>query len=668
MLWNLGSEIVVKKHLRPNLMFAYLTQLTHIIIVQSDFCLTTMLTTKVLIVDASHALNNNSQALRDIRHRFPTVQNLFHFRKSHFVHIIAPASAQRDAESATQAVLREFGEPLHFTDVVTVRFAHFVAFKTFEEVARLLNSLGIFGPDEQFVGECGGGHPGWQVQGPLYGVCAASAYRRRFLMEACVQAVNSTYSCTFALAPPGPYGHPLSTRLLQESRPLPCTSANTVTSSNCCHLPGPAALPGSPCGGHQPLSPVCAQRLPAASRRLTTSLQQPQPSRPTPGVTGGVAATTSALVVAQADTPQLNPLLDPEAASTRWSLVTNHNTVALVGTREQAPVPDPMLQDDAAPLIEPLPQASAETRAPRGDACPKSEPTKLLPSDCVNDSSAGFSRGVRVPQPSDEIRKALIDMCHASSISIELSDGVDDGGRAFTNVVAEAAGRNSASSTSMRDEVLTLLGEDYALSQCGAGPIVCAVVGPTPLQRKFLQRKGASAMALASLQRALIAACGRQLRFGERIEVLDVREVRSNNSSSVITIELAFSLYGLRGRCLSERVRAIKSSVNECLANVTELQFGADENDNNADSSSDHFTSAMFSLLADRCGVYVLSREYFGSGDDDLVSAVVAGLPSAITSLRDEVRARRGCPPVAQHTATLGPCPIKMLGGMVRSL
>ncbi|CUG85565.1 GPI-anchored surface protein, putative, partial [Bodo saltans] len=155
-----------------------------------------MVCVKLLIVDVDGVLANNGEVLREIKKKYPNIAQLFHFRKSHHVHFVGPATTQIDIVNASNDVYHAAGEPFALTAEHATIFVSLVMTHTSDAIEKLLE--GIFRETEKFARD-DKLRPGWRVSGPMYGVCASTPERRRELMELCIAKINMAYDVKLVL-------------------------------------------------------------------------------------------------------------------------------------------------------------------------------------------------------------------------------------------------------------------------------------------------------------------------------------------------------------------------------------------------------------------------------------------------------------------------------------
>ncbi|CUG85986.1 Hypothetical protein, putative, partial [Bodo saltans] len=157
-----------------------------------------MVCVKLLVVDVDTLLAMDGDILKKIKKKYPNIAQLFHFRKSHHVHFVGPATTQLEIVDASNDVYIAGGEPFAFTAEQATLFVSFVLHVTADRLEHFLNEAEIFGANERFARD-DRERPGWRLSGPMYGVCAATSERRRELMNQCITKINEAYSTTFAL-------------------------------------------------------------------------------------------------------------------------------------------------------------------------------------------------------------------------------------------------------------------------------------------------------------------------------------------------------------------------------------------------------------------------------------------------------------------------------------
>ncbi|CUG19912.1 Hypothetical protein, putative [Bodo saltans] len=158
-----------------------------------------MVCDKIVIVDVDAALKNNGEILRLIKDKYPSIAQLFHFRKSHQVHFVGAASAQNDIYLAMNDVYAAVGEPFSFSEDDKTLFLKLVEEMTPDKMeAFLRDHCKLFKPGECFARDDKLRH-GWRMSGPMYGVCAHSPQRRNELLVSCVLAINRQYNIHLAL-------------------------------------------------------------------------------------------------------------------------------------------------------------------------------------------------------------------------------------------------------------------------------------------------------------------------------------------------------------------------------------------------------------------------------------------------------------------------------------
>ncbi|CUG19968.1 Hypothetical protein, putative, partial [Bodo saltans] len=153
-----------------------------------------MVLNKIVIVDVDAALKNNEAVLRLIKDKYQSIAQLSHFRKSHQVHFVGPASAQNDIYLAMNDVYAAVGEPFSFSKDDKTLFLKLVEEITPDKMEAFLRDQ--FKPGECFARDDKLRH-GWRMSGPMYGVCAPTAERRKELLHSCVVAINRQYGTHF---------------------------------------------------------------------------------------------------------------------------------------------------------------------------------------------------------------------------------------------------------------------------------------------------------------------------------------------------------------------------------------------------------------------------------------------------------------------------------------
>ncbi|CUG19880.1 Hypothetical protein, putative [Bodo saltans] len=158
-----------------------------------------MVCDKIYIVDVDAALKNNGEILRDIKDKYPSIAQLFHFRKSHQVHFVGAASAQDDIYLAMNDVFAAVGEPFNFSEDDKTLFLKLVEEITPDKMeVYLRDHCNLFAPNESFARDDKLRH-GWRNSGPAYGVRAPTPKRRTELLVSCVMAINRQFGIHLAL-------------------------------------------------------------------------------------------------------------------------------------------------------------------------------------------------------------------------------------------------------------------------------------------------------------------------------------------------------------------------------------------------------------------------------------------------------------------------------------
>ncbi|CUG85557.1 Hypothetical protein, putative [Bodo saltans] len=157
-----------------------------------------MVCVKLPVVDVDAVLCNDANVLREIKKKYPNIEQLFHFRKSHHVHFVGPATTQSDIDNASNEVYHAAGEPFALTVEQSVLLASIVKQFTPNTIEQLFVNAGIFKGRERFARD-DKNRPGWRLSGPMYGVCAATPERRRELMNQCIAKINETYNVRLTL-------------------------------------------------------------------------------------------------------------------------------------------------------------------------------------------------------------------------------------------------------------------------------------------------------------------------------------------------------------------------------------------------------------------------------------------------------------------------------------
>ncbi|CUG85984.1 Hypothetical protein, putative [Bodo saltans] len=151
-----------------------------------------MVCDKIVIVDVDEALKNNGEILRLIKDKYPSIAQLFHFRKSHQVHFVGGASAQNDIYLAMNDVYAAVGEPFRFSEDDNNIFLQLVEEVTPDRIEVFLrDDCKLFGRDERFAKD-DKLRNGWRMTGPVYGVCAPTPQRKELLI-ASVVAINRQF-------------------------------------------------------------------------------------------------------------------------------------------------------------------------------------------------------------------------------------------------------------------------------------------------------------------------------------------------------------------------------------------------------------------------------------------------------------------------------------------
>ncbi|CUE59608.1 Hypothetical protein, putative [Bodo saltans] len=184
-----------------------------------------MVCDKIVIVDVDEALKNNKKILRSIKDKYPSIAQLFHFRKSHQVHFVGAASAQNDIYLAMNDVYAAVGEPFSFSEDDKTLFMKLVEEITPDKMEGFLrDNCKLFGPNEHFARD-DKVRNGWRMSGPTYGICAATSERRTELFASCVFAINKQFgihlvplAATVSLTPHAPAPQPPTQTWAQESK------------------------------------------------------------------------------------------------------------------------------------------------------------------------------------------------------------------------------------------------------------------------------------------------------------------------------------------------------------------------------------------------------------------------------------------------------------------
>ncbi|CUG19797.1 Hypothetical protein, putative [Bodo saltans] len=150
-----------------------------------------MVSVHLFIVDVAVALHNKSHGLHCIRQKHPFIAQLFHFRKSHHVHLVGAAVTQRALMNAIDDVFALCGEPFLMSPLDSDILAQLVfvvgADSIEQDVVHLFQENERFARDDQV-------RSGWRIAGPVYGVCAATHERRRGLMQSCLSVINAKHN------------------------------------------------------------------------------------------------------------------------------------------------------------------------------------------------------------------------------------------------------------------------------------------------------------------------------------------------------------------------------------------------------------------------------------------------------------------------------------------
>lgn len=153
-----------------------------------------MVSTKVQIVDVSAVLHERCAVLRAVKAQYPSIE-VYHRHRSHRVHISAHPTVQINIAYASNYVQAVAGEPFHFDSEMAARFRILLMRLPRDEINSHL--AGVFHVGEKLVSD----EPrlGWDVSGPVYGVCASTPQRRQEIMNACVTKLNSVYGMSLSL-------------------------------------------------------------------------------------------------------------------------------------------------------------------------------------------------------------------------------------------------------------------------------------------------------------------------------------------------------------------------------------------------------------------------------------------------------------------------------------
>ncbi len=144
---------------------------------------------KFLIVDIDKALEDNATHIRAIKANYPNIAQLFHFRKSHAIHIVGPGSNMREYERASNDVYAAFGEPFPFSPEDMARFAALMA-ASGNFIENQIFGRNVDWREGERLAADATVRIGWRITGPMYGICANSMQRRRELMVQCLDSLN----------------------------------------------------------------------------------------------------------------------------------------------------------------------------------------------------------------------------------------------------------------------------------------------------------------------------------------------------------------------------------------------------------------------------------------------------------------------------------------------
>ncbi|CUG19823.1 Hypothetical protein, putative [Bodo saltans] len=633
-----------------------------------------------LIVDVDFALHDSSRVLRDIKSHHPLIAQLFHAKKSHHVHIVGPAVAWHDILQAAEDVLGACGEPFHLSADDAAALAQLIFVIGVNSLEEQLRKL--FGPFERFASD-DKVRVGWQISGPMYGICAQTSHRRRQLMEQCLDIIHREYRLKLTLLP---------------------TTTTTTTQYFSSHMSTPITSTPSSQGITPPLSsPADSFGPPTGGDIFSLMLQDLNVTAIGPPTEADSSPT------------RMNAMNDPTAPSSQWSVVSNNNTTltaqnssactasryvenaisdaqtmqphhhhhneaedAVAGgmhlqlsSAAEAPphVPPPsqaegndsvglhgttpraFIDHDTLPVLRDAPDITATSSerhavilhpqvllVPIEDMAQRSVMEKEIGNLCA---TLGVVASVARAQGKDCLEMSLCDAVR----SPEHSNVEEEEGLAPPRRICDAVG----------------IARDRILSKLGAGPIVIHLLHPTELQRRLLlpqQKKTNDAVPnrfdvkskrVTATQRVVDVTCRSRLLHGESIDVTYVELWEPPDGATAIRVK--FVLKGLKGRGLPRRVASITAFVEECLCNVhligesssCDCSIHPDATCSKSWTTSPlstiHLEGApneLMTTLADMHDVYVSSRTLLH--DDTVARAVVVGANASLSAFAQSVK------------------------------
>jgi hypothetical protein len=152
---------------------------------------------KILVVDVDKLLENNGQVLWEIKNIYPQIAQLFHFRKSHHVHLVGALVAETELREAGNDVYAQAGQPFPISanDMKKLRPSDIEFLNS--HILHHCSSEVSFARDDKV-------RSGWKVSGPIYGICARFQWQRDTLNHLCIRVLNTEFGLGLVANVPSP--------------------------------------------------------------------------------------------------------------------------------------------------------------------------------------------------------------------------------------------------------------------------------------------------------------------------------------------------------------------------------------------------------------------------------------------------------------------------------
>jgi hypothetical protein len=615
----------------------------------------------LVIVDVNEALKHKSSALQGIRQRYPSIMQLFHYKKSHRVYLAGPASAMTAIRVAIEEVYAVCGEPFRLSVKDSAKLAQLIFVIGADVLEHELRH--IFHPNERFARD-DQVRLGWSIPGPLYGVCAATSERRLSLMRGCVDVVNARYGLHLTVQSSPPFVVPQAQAhdCLEPRSSFSGPAAAAVTEVQCAAFAtkSPPALP----------SWVVAADSHTSPRPMDSNMTSPA---------------------------CLCPLGDPTTSVVRWCLLANQNSgsapSALIrpggGGVERANDDDahqlrylptsvineftsectktsdvrvaaPQHEDGIAPTIDPLPPASEDAVPP--PHCGPNRTSVTLGSNTLAHTSEvddRLTRRIELPMqllsenPGAQVSRSVSNICVLFGLRFKICDEstVHQHSAAIAVFTVMLLCDNPSMSLKLD------LAEDMILSQWGVGPLAVRIPRLTPLQRRVLSTAAPGnisapgphrVLKVSTVEKIISATCCGFLYRGEVVEVLGGQYTEGNSNvctplSDGVVIHIA--VRGIQGRGVARRAERIQAVVEESLNGVEEVPCccacDEDTSGTGACNAAARPSSAMASAIAQVHCVFIALRT-MQHDKDEVESLVAVGLRSSLSGFIGDIACKAG--------------------------